>query len=59
MAVVITVRVYRRWSNGDTSSHIEEHTISGSALNWWKQRSGKGDFDLLSARPINSWESLL
>ena len=34
MAVVITVRVFRRMYDGDTSSYIEEHTINGSKLGW-------------------------
>lgn len=59
MAVVITVRVYRRQYSGDTSSYVEELVIDGSKLGWWKQRSGKGDYVLLSAHPMNSFKSLL
>lgn len=59
MAVDITVRVFRRRYDGDTSSYIEKYTIDGSKLGWWKQRSGKGDFILLSAHPVNSFVSLL
>lgn len=59
MPVVIAVRVFRRMYDGDTSSYIEEHTINGSKLDWWKQRSGKGDFILLAAHPVNSFVSLI
>ena len=44
----ITVRVYHRHFPGDTSSHVETHTIIASALDWWKSHSGRGNFDLLS-----------
>ena len=46
----ITVRVYHRGFKGDTSSHVETHTIYDYALNWWKEHSGRGDFVLLSYR---------
>lgn len=46
----ITVRVYHRHYEGDTSSHIESHLIRKDCLHWWQERSGKGDFDLISWR---------
>ena len=51
---VIKVRVYRRRFAGDNSSYIETHVINSDKLGWWKQRSGKGDFDLIEHHEYGS-----
>lgn len=60
MTVEISVKRYRNHYAGDTVYFIENLVIDGSKLSWWKSRSGKGDWKLLSAHPMGRpWESLM
>lgn len=58
--VEITVKRWRMHYAGDKKFFIEDLVIDGSKLDWWKARSGKGDWVLLSAHPMGQpWRSLL
>lgn len=50
--VEIKLKSFRRLFDGDTSFSCKTVTVKADCLHWWKTRSGKGDFEIISVTKL-------